>query len=997
MSEPQDPKSSRRSVGERLGGWARRFGDLVADATGRPAVIEPLREPLAETRVQRLGGEQEKALETLRRLANEYPKETFVNLAVGLTLVSDLVHGGRPLKALRDATEALGDQLGRGPAHVLQGAVQLFDGHPERAHDELRRGLVGMERLTADFEMEIRMWLHLLAGLAHLELGHEERALRELLKARARVPTVAGAIHRALLLERGVGLALAAGQLEDAELWVRDVLVTEPDHPRALELQCRVAAAKGDRIGAHALLEKLGDEPVLGSTWLWVGLTVGLPPESRTALRTWAWRELQATPDDPAARRRWALAELAEHRLEDADTPMDADLRTQVVAALVDFSRVVPPATRDRALQELAHVALRLDVLEGPATEMIAARLRQDEATAPEELRLLRARARLRFPDDSRREDDFLPGDPPQFRSDPDVGGPYGPDPLSPVRRVGLRVAFLEAQRALVAAEYAVEQAMPDSAADLLVEALTAWPGLCAAQAALGRLSIRVPRRRLEEVLDAATDVLAAVPNRILGVPLDQVALAMRQVVAARERLARPLSIAIMGEFSAGKSTFVNALLGETVAPMGVLPTTTTINVFRRGPGGGGRIHYRDGRVALVEPDQVHAFLQGLDDTEAQRIRHVEIERTGSRMGDSAVIDTPGLNALDEYHERVAREFIDEADAVVWVFSATRGGAASEASMLNELRESGRQVLGVLNKADTLDAQERDELSAYLRAQLGTVLVDVIALEGERALAWRTTSSGVGADPFADVEAALDRHFLQKARELKRALTVRRLGEALAHARSGIEAAAGMLESRAEAASAAVGDRSPSELVRSFSTRVMAGILEIDDVLIREGLSLGLLQTGQGLAKGPMDPLDADYLETCLRDAALKALQRALAEVGRVDPTAAQILNVHYVPWAKGYLDGLVIAHFLPSLFERQGQSIREGEQAARAAFRQGLESVARAWEGTARAMGPLLEQGGRRATRQRSHAPRAEALRLRTVVAANIASLQQACDGTHA
>ena len=53
---------------------------------------------------------------------------------------------------------------------------------------------------------------------------------------------------------------------------------------------------------------------------------------------------------------------------------------------------------------------------------------------------------------------------------------------------------------------------------------------------------------------------------------------ALAQVVAARERLARPLTIAIMGEFSAGKSTFVNALLGEAVAPMGVLPTTTTIN-----------------------------------------------------------------------------------------------------------------------------------------------------------------------------------------------------------------------------------------------------------------------------------------------------------------------------------------------------------------------------------------------------------------------------------
>jgi ribosome biogenesis GTPase A len=61
-------------------------------------------------------------------------------------------------------------------------------------------------------------------------------------------------------------------------------------------------------------------------------------------------------------------------------------------------------------------------------------------------------------------------------------------------------------------------------------------------------------------------------PARILGVPLSGLQDALSGVIAARERLARPLTIAIMGEFSSGKSTFINALLGEAVAPMGVLP-----------------------------------------------------------------------------------------------------------------------------------------------------------------------------------------------------------------------------------------------------------------------------------------------------------------------------------------------------------------------------------------------------------------------------------------
>jgi predicted GTPase len=105
----------------------------------------------------------------------------------------------------------------------------------------------------------------------------------------------------------------------------------------------------------------------------------------------------------------------------------------------------------------------------------------------------------------------------------------------------------------------------------------------------------------------------------------------------------------------------------------------------------------------------------------------MEIERTGSRLGDAAVVDTPGLNALDTFHERVTREFVEEADAIIWIFSATRGGAASEGSALKSVSADGRQVLGVLNKVDTLDPGERAELVAYLREQFGEILLDVIA------------------------------------------------------------------------------------------------------------------------------------------------------------------------------------------------------------------------------------------------------------------------------
>ena len=134
-------------------------------------------------------------------------------------------------------------------------------------------------------------------------------------------------------------------------------------------------------------------------------------------------------------------------------------------------------------------------------------------------------------------------------------------------------------------------------------------------------------------------------------------------------------------------------------------------------------MNFVDSEFAMLnERLAVHYGIEGVKGHEA--LRPVEVYSSGRIPSPFylrfSVVDTPGLNALDEYHETVAREFIEEADAVVWLFSATQGGTATEAGILAELREGGRKVLGVLNKVDTLDSEaDRDELTAYLREPCG--------------------------------------------------------------------------------------------------------------------------------------------------------------------------------------------------------------------------------------------------------------------------------------
>ena len=78
----------------------------------------------------------------------------------------------------------------------------------------------------------------------------------------------------------------------------------------------------------------------------------------------------------------------------------------------------------------------------------------------------------------------------------------------------------------------------------------------------------------------------------------------MHRVLAPAQRLVdaldAPLDVAIVGEFNAGKSTLVNGLIGESVVPTGVLPTTAHINVMRFGPRRTAQLHFKDGRVEEV-------------------------------------------------------------------------------------------------------------------------------------------------------------------------------------------------------------------------------------------------------------------------------------------------------------------------------------------------------------------------------------------------------------
>ena len=162
----------------------------------------------------------------------------------------------------------------------------------------------------------------------------------------------------------------------------------------------------------------------------------------------------------------------------------------------------------------------------------------------------------------------------------------------------------------------------------------------------------------------------------------------LRHFNEAREALSSFFLLVIAGEFNSGKSSFINALLGEKILPEGVTPTTDRINLVRHGD----------------EPSEemVEAYL-------LERRHPAEILR------DLNIVDTPGTNAVIREHEELTRDFVPRSDLVLFVTSADRPFTESERGFLEQIRAWGKKIVFILNKIDLLqDPMDRRQVTTFV-------------------------------------------------------------------------------------------------------------------------------------------------------------------------------------------------------------------------------------------------------------------------------------------
>lgn len=198
---------------------------------------------------------------------------------------------------------------------------------------------------------------------------------------------------------------------------------------------------------------------------------------------------------------------------------------------------------------------------------------------------------------------------------------------------------------------------------------------------------IRVLDASLEAQLDQARGLLATIRDALVqfgAAAGDQAALA-----ASTRQLDELFLLVIVGEFNAGKSAFVNALLGRPVLQEGVTPTTAQIQILKYGD----------------------TITQGTDDTGVHVVTApVELLR------DVHIVDTPGTNAIIREHERLTTDFVPRSDLVLFITSADRPFTETERVFLSAIRDWGKKIVIILNKVDIFSRpSELDEVLTFVR------------------------------------------------------------------------------------------------------------------------------------------------------------------------------------------------------------------------------------------------------------------------------------------
>jgi len=178
--------------------------------------------------------------------------------------------------------------------------------------------------------------------------------------------------------------------------------------------------------------------------------------------------------------------------------------------------------------------------------------------------------------------------------------------------------------------------------------------------------------------------------------------------------------VACVGQFKRGKSTLINALIGEAVLPVGFIPVTAVPTVIRYGDPLKVRLKDRDYSWHNIPVSDLKQYVSEEHNPENTKgVSGVEVFVPSPLLSTGmCLVDTPGLGSVFAGNTRAMQDFIPHIDAALVVVGADPPLAGEELSTVEVVARNVRDLIIVLNKADRTSDAERAAASNFTRKLL---------------------------------------------------------------------------------------------------------------------------------------------------------------------------------------------------------------------------------------------------------------------------------------
>ena len=197
------------------------------------------------------------------------------------------------------------------------------------------------------------------------------------------------------------------------------------------------------------------------------------------------------------------------------------------------------------------------------------------------------------------------------------------------------------------------------------------------------------------------------------------------QASELRERLhERELIVSVIGQFKRGKSSLINALLGDELLPVGIIPLTTVVTEIRQGDRFRAVVQFSDGSQRESNRDDLSNYISEQKNPGNQKdVAKVKLWTEHLPFGSGiTLVDTPGVGSVHQHNTQSAHAYIEKSDAVLFLLSVDSPVSETERDFLLKAREHAAKFYFAVNKTDMISEENLAEFLAYCKTVISETI-----------------------------------------------------------------------------------------------------------------------------------------------------------------------------------------------------------------------------------------------------------------------------------